>query len=58
MKLSAVIVAVWWLRIWVFSIQVPGSNAGEFFFSTFFMHLLTPQLLFYVQLLGFYFLTL
>ena len=26
-----------WLRFWVFSMKVPGLNAGKFF-STFFMH--------------------
>ena len=36
------IAAVLWLRIWVFSMEVPGLNAGHNFFSTFLMQPFYP----------------
>ena len=33
---------VQWLRMQVLGMEVPGSNYGKFFFSTFFAHLFYP----------------
>ena len=33
---------VQWLRMQVLGMEVPGSNSGQLFFSTLFMHLFFP----------------
>ena len=38
------IAAAQWIRIWVLSMEIPGSNTGKFY-STFFMHLFYPMMI-------------